>query len=350
MDDSALASGRFDLPDSERRALLLRQAGWALVTLLATLTMGGLGLDANAAMTAGVACGLGLLVTQAQNPHLLPFFLLATAAGTVGGEWLGFGAWSSAGWVAGVLVGRAGFLGRIEGGLAGFAGAAVGAWLAALMVPDSTTLGGAAAVGVTAGLGASLALLPGALRFVPLNSCPSPARVRATLAEPYRAPVYRAWQVEQELSRQAPDRATREGLGEVAFWVYRLGLTLQTLDHDVLRLDPDGIGARRAELVLRVEAADDSFVRERYLGTIGHLDQMLEHRGHLVRERARTASLQEYAVAYLDEARAGLAVARLLPGEATPEQLGSVLERLRSHAAAGGARRNAARELEVLRA
>ena len=65
------------------------------------------------------------------------------------------------------------------------------------------------------------------------------------------------------------------------------------------------------------------------------------------RERARAESLQTYALAYLEEARAGLAVARLLPGEHTPEALGSVLERLREHAADRSSRRNAAREVGV---
>lgn len=347
---SAFATGRFDLPLPERRALLVRQAGWALVQTAATAGMVGLGLQADAPITAGVATGLGLLVACTHTPHLLPFYLLATAAGTLAADWFGVAPWAGAAMVAGILVGKSGFLGRFEGALAGISGAAVGTWVAWHLAPDTTSLLGAIAAGGLGGLGASLSLLPGALRFSPINSCPSPARVRATLAEGYRAPVYRAWQLEQELVRQAPDRDSQEGIGEVAFWVYRLGLTLQTLDQDVARLDPDTVNTRRHELLYKMEHADDSFVRDRYNGTLQHLDRMLEHRVQLVRERERTASLQEYAVAYLEEARAGLAVARLLPGEETPEQLGKVLEKLRSHAAEGGARRQAARELEALRA
>jgi hypothetical protein len=128
--------------------------------------------------------------------------------------------------------------------------------------------------------------------------------------------------------------------------VYRLALTLQTLDTDLSRTDPIEVGARL--FALREDAPEeDGFIRERRHGTASHLERLLTHRGAMALERARTQSLQEYALAYLEEARAGLALARVLPGDHTPETLGVVLEKLRAHAAEGGARRQTSRELEM---
>jgi hypothetical protein len=71
----------------------------------------------------------------------------------------------------------------------------------------------------------------------------------------------------------------------------------------------------------------------------------MEHRHLIDIERQRTHALVEYALAFLEEVRAGLAVARELPGEAIPERLSEVLGRLRGQAKAGDARRRTAREM-----
>ena len=195
---------------------------------------------------------------------------------------------------------------------------------------------------------ASLALVPQAVRFREWRRrvrMPSEDVVRVSLTAAYREPALQAGRLEQQLNVHAPDAPTREGLTEVAHWVWQLGLTLQTLDRDIATIVPEEVEVRR-EALLRVQA-DDSFVRDRQRGTLGHLDRLLEHRAVLTRERGRAERLQTYAVAYLEEARAGLAVARLLPGVHTPEALGSVLERLSEHAADRSSRRNAAREVGV---
>ena len=62
-------------------------------------------------------------------------------------------------------------------------------------------------------------------------------------------------------------------------------------------------------------------------------------------ERQRTEALVDYALAFLEEARAGLAIARELPGEASPDRLPEVLGRLRDHATEGDVRRRTNREM-----
>ncbi|MFZ5481852.1 MAG: hypothetical protein ACOZNI_34140, partial [Myxococcota bacterium] len=206
------------------------------------------------------------------------------------------------------------------------------------------SLAAALGTGAIVGLGVSQALLPGAVRHASDDRIPSPGRISAMLAAEYRPPCMRAWQLDQELQQHPTDRATRRGLGEVAAWVYRLGLTLQTLDGDLARIDPVSLRQRRE--ALDAEPTDDAFIRERRAGTAQHLARMLEHREALALERARTASLQEYALAYLEEARAGLALARALPGDRPPEGLAVVLDKLRAQATEGGTRRRTAREME----
>ena len=91
----------------------------------------------------------------------------------------------------------------------------------------------------------------------------------------------------------------------------------------------------------------DSFSRDRHLATAAHLRRLLDHRDKLQLELQRTESLVAYALAFLEEARAGLALAKQLPGEAIPNRLSDVLEHLRGQALAGDARRQTAREVEI---
>lgn len=192
-------------------------------------------------------------------------------------------------------------------------------------------------------------LLPvGALRWTTRDRIPDAHRIRATLAPPYQEPCLRAFALDCGFITQAPDPATRDGLGEVAAWIYRLQWTLMALDREIESQQPDALQQRRLSTLARAEAADDPFIRERLLATAGHLDQLLAHREALRLERERVAALSEYALAWLEEARAGLAVARVQPGDPTPERLGEVLGRLRAHAAEGRALRETARELATV--
>lgn len=336
--------GRFDLPAPDARRLLVRQAAWTSATTLGYGAAAALGAPPDTPLGYGILWGLAVVATRPARVHALPLVLAFVIAGTLLLGAVGCPAPLAAAIVAGIAVGTGGALTRLEAVLASVAGTALGIGIAEALLPAGLAWWSSLIVGCIVGLFAASALLPGALHFVAVSRIPSPTAISRTLGEAYRAPCMRAWQLDQELPTAAPDTITRDGLAEVAAWVYRLGLSLQTLDQDVARIDPAAITQRQA--ALRADEETDSFVRERKLGTAQHLARMLEHRAVMVNERARTAALQEYALAYLEEARTGLAVARVLPGEATPERLGVVLERLRSHAADQGARRASARELE----
>jgi len=315
------------------------------------LTAGGLvltGLDRDPVLALAIATGVGVAATRPARVYLLPLVLLFVVAATLLLDALGLPAGVAAGVAAGLAVGTGNSTARFEAVLAGVAGMGVGLWAADRLGLAATSPGWALWMGALVGLCAAQALLPGAVRWSLPTRIPSPGRIQTSLAAPYRPACMRAWQLDQAFQSQAPDRATRLGLAEVAAWVYRLALTLQTLDGDLARIDPNVINARRTAL-LTEDPSEDAFIRERRSGTAGHLARMLEHRTALALERARTESLQDYALAYLEEALSGLAVARVLPGERTPESLGMVLEKLRAHTAEGGARRQTAREIEGMR-
>ncbi len=338
---------RYELPSQDGRRLLRRQLAWASAQ---ALTFGGLaltGLDGDPTLSLAIATGVGVAAARPARVYLLPLVLVFVVAATLLLAGLGLPAAVAAGAAAGIAVGGGDGVARIESLLAGVAGAGIGLFAAdRLGLLDAFSPTAALWTGAVVGLCTAQALLPGALRWSLPTRIPSPGRIQVTLAAPYRAAAMRAWQLDQSFDGQAPDRVTRAGLSEVAAWVYRLALTLQTLDTDLSRIDPISVGARL--FALRDGGPDeDPFIRERRQGTASHLERLLEHRATLALERARTESLQDYALAYLEEARAGLSLARVLPGEHTPESLGIVLEKLRAHAAESGARRQTAREIEL---
>ena len=338
---------RFELDPADGRRLLGRQAAWASAQ---ALTAGGLavfGLDADPTLALAIATGVGVVASRPSRVYLLPLVLVFVVASTLLLAGLGFPVAIAAGASAGLAVGTGDGLARIDSMLAGIAGAGLGLWTGdRLGFGDGLGAASALWAGVVVGICTAQALLPGAVHWTLPTRIPSPGRIQITLAAPYRPAAMHAWQLDQSFDGQTPDRATRAGLSEVAAWVYRLALTLQALDTDLVRIEPIGVGARL--FALREEVPnEDSFIRERRLGTAGHLERLLEHRAAMALERARTQSLQDYALAYLEEARAGLSLARVLPGDRTPEALGVVLDKLRTHAAENGARRQTARELEM---
>lgn len=336
---------RLELEPAEGRRLVLRQAAWVAAQATGAALLTTVGVPQGVALAVGVA--LGVVATRPARLYALPLVAMFVVAMTLLLESAGVPSLLAAGAAAGLAVGSGGVLPRVEAVLAGIAGGGLGAWAASEITPSFGVVGTALWVGAVVGVCMAQALLPGALRAVPIDRIPSPGTINATLQAVYRDPCMRAWRIDQEVGRQAPDRGARRGLGEVAGWVYRLALTLQTLDADLARIDPDAVRARRDALLGEADPGDP-FVRERRQGTAAHLSRMLEHREALAVERARTESLQEYALAFLEEARTGLAVARVLPGDRTPENLSAVLDKLRAHAREGGARRQTARELEGL--
>ena len=328
----------------EARALLRAEASWIV---LGALISGTVGLVAGGMTPTfwGVAAALGAIAARPPRVYMLPFALLFVVSVTILLAGMGIAPAVASGLAAGVIVGLPGWQRTFESACAG----ALGAGLAWALASEIGMAGSAMVSGALVAVGASLALLPRALRFpdvVHRVRMPGDDVIKVTLTEAYRAPVLAAGRLEHQLTIEAPDSATRAGLTEVAHWVWQLALTLQSLDKDIASIDVDGILERRSALLASATMDDaDAFIRDRQRGTADHLDRLLEHRTVLVRERARSESLQIYALAYLEEARAGLAVARLLPGEHTPEALDSVLHRLREHAAERSSRRNAAREM-----
>jgi hypothetical protein len=315
-------------------------------TLGSATAMGAMATSGHPEIALAVATALGAAATRPARIYLLPIVAMFVVVAALLLSAFGVPMVVAAGALAGFAVGTGNFLTRAEAVLAGAGGAGLGLWLTSeLPAPFDGAIASAMWTGAIVGLCVAQSLLPGALRWHRADRIPSPGRIQATILPMYRSSCMRAWQLDQELTAQAPDRDTRRGLQEVSAWVYRLALTLQTLDGDIARIDPDAARARRAELLATGPAGEDAFIRERRLGTVEHLNRMLEHREALVLERARAASLQDYALAYLEEARAGLAVARVQAGDHAPENLGVVLQKLRAHANERGVQRKTALEL-----
>lgn len=219
-------------------------------------------------------------------------------------------------------------------------------WMAHVLgdvVPHWLELGGTAAFYA---LVCALVLAVPSLSWRPVARIPSLGRIRADLKEPYRGPCERAWELDQSVSRYTPDRETRDGLGEVAAWIYRLSSALQVLDQELEKIPLDEIQRRIETASQAIEGTDDVYTRERRQATLRHLEGLKRHRDALVLERQRTESLVDYALATLEEARTSLVTSRQIPGHTVPEGIDEVLGRLRSYSAQEEARRNTALELD----
>lgn len=360
-----VASGRYRVDEELKAGLPGRQLAWTAWSALALSVASAAGLlSSHPAIVVSLALALGAWASRPRQllrgagvaaATLGAVLLVGLLEGQAGSSTLLSGAQVlTAGAVAGLgasLLDRptADRWRRVQGGLGGAAGAGLGWWAATTLVgpPGEGALTGALQ-GAALGLLGSQALLAGAMQWKATDRIPSPSRIRAALAPAYQPPCLRAWQLDQGFEKQAPDPDTRDGLGEVAAWIFRLQWTGMALDREIAALEGEGLGRRRDALDERAASAADEFTRDRLQATARHLEQLARHRDTLALERERTAALAEYASAYLEEARAGLALARVLPGEHVPDRLGDVLGRLRSHAAASDARRRTARELGEL--
>jgi hypothetical protein len=346
---SSLVPAWIERPALEQ--LPMRQARWVAGSAAAglALTMSPLWV-ARPDLALALALGFGASMVEGQRLYAAP--LIAAAA--VAGAWLlgalGASPVLGAGLAAGALATwqvqrRAETLDLVHGGLGSMIGAAVGLSAAQALIPA-----GLLAAPLTAALVAICAaqgLLPVALRFDSTDRIPTRRMVLRTLRSAYRAPVFKALTLFHSCSPRTLDSLTRRGLAEVAGWVYRLQITLQSRDQELASIDPEQVRARIA--AHRARGADvDPASREPRAAAAHHLERLLEHRAQFEIERVHTEALVDYALAYLEEARAGLALARDLPGDAMPEGLREVLERLRSSADEGNARRRTARELTAL--
>ena len=240
----------------------------------------------------------------------------------------------------------------VNGALVGFIGAALMAWLSSILLPAAPfpTVGIVAAIATAAfySFGVSQTIWLDGVSWRRLDAIPSKRRIRNTLAMRYREPCFKALHIDRVVRTLAPDRDTREGLMEVGAWVYRLSWALQSLDKELGLADEVDLGERIAHLEQKIATDTDTFVRDRHKAAVEHLKQTKEHRHALSVERDRTSALLDYALAFLEEARAGLAVARIQPGHDIPERLHDVLGRLRSYAHERHAERTIAAELGIL--
>lgn len=258
-------------------------------------------------------------------------------------------------WAAGATLGAA--LPWIEGGprdgqrvlqgaLGGAIVAGLGTWAGTALGALTWTPGLALIVGaLVCALVCSQAIAIAGLRFHSADRVPSLQRIEALLPEVRQAPAIAAAGLDSALEAQAPDPETRDGLGEVAAWVFRLQWTLCGLDHELDMLGGIALEERIVALTEEATNVQDDLTRERKLATVQHLERLRGHRRSLLAERERADALAGYALAYLEEARVELALARVQPGDHTPERLHDVLHRLRAFSADRAARRETAREV-----
>lgn len=342
---------RATLPRGTSRRVLVRALAWTAAQAGVAAALSQVS-GVSPAVAFGASVGAGLTVA-----HLTRVWAAAAGLGVLAAAWLadlaGFSPILSAGAAAGVLAAALarGPGGRqaLESGFAGAAGAGLGAWLAGQLLPGDLAPALASGLhGAIAGLVTAQCLWLASVVWLGSDRPPRPRQVRLTLAPALHDPCVRAWELDQALARQAPDQETRDGLGEVAAWVYRLSWTLQTLGREVDALDPARLDARLEEARRAARESTDALTQEPREATVRHLEQLAAHRDALRLEQQRTSALIDYALAFLEQARAGLALARVRPGEGMPERLGDVLTRLRSQTAEGDARRRTARQLTPL--
>ena len=367
---------RMGLSPSLEGTLVARQLAWAGLQAVGTL-VGVSILGGHPDLGFALALALG---TLGVFPRALPRGLVVAAgvvaatllAGVAGDGSSSLSVWASPALAAGWATRGLGSVQILAGGAAAGLGVA---WLTGPTEPHrllQLALGGAAAVGLgvwtssvvvpgtlhpalhvlsqgaVTGIIASQVVLLGALRYHGVRRPPGPRRIKAKLQEQYRPPCLRAYRVDMDLSRNCPDVETRDGIGEVAAWIFGLQWTLQRLDREISTLDEADLLQRIESLQSEADVAADDFTADRKRATARHLERLVQHVRDLHDERARNAALSDYASAYLEEARAGLALAALQPGDHTPTGLEDVLARLRNHGVERDARRRTAREVAAV--
>lgn len=334
-------------------SLPARQGSWVGAQMVVAAAVAAVGLWAvqpELALSAAIGAGAG--VVHPKRLWALPLVVLAVVAAGMLCTAYQVPAVIGAGAMAGalstwLLPHRTDWLDHLNGALGTLAGSSLGLWAATALIPSSmpVVISAIMTAGIV-GLVGSQGLLPAAIRYDNGPELPTASQIKAELKLRYRPPVLRALDLHEAARKHAPDRDTRRGLAEVATWVYRLQLTRQTLDDEAEAIDPIAI-RERIDAYENLGPEADAFTRDRRLATAQHLSRLLQHRDAIETEIGRNEALVDYALAFLEEARAGLAVARTLPGDTMPERLDEVLTRLRDHAEEGDARRQSARELQV---
>ncbi len=328
-------------------ALAIGVAGWAGWTSAATAAAAWAGWFAELPGTVlAASLAIGAISIRPRRAGWAP----VVVACAVGAAWLAEGLGLSPVMAGGAVAGWWAVQGAdrstdrldgVNGALAGAAFAGIGLWAA-----SSLPLGGATGLAMTGALiggFAALSQLP--LALVHPVALPRRRVVEMTLGEPYRERPLRALKLFRTIRSARPDADLRDRLAELATWVYRLAQALQTLDLELREVDELDVRDRIATLRADVETASDSYTRERLIATADHMEGLLDHASRLQLERHRLSSLQDCAMASLEEARLGVALARSLPGEQSPDGLDDVLQQLRDHARQVGRERATRREL-----
>ena len=334
-----------------------RQLAWTASAVPVAALLSLAGVHTGSVMFFAILAAAGLVAAYPSNAlrslHLLVGLtfagIAANALGLQPGLWVAAVTGAVATWYA---RGKLEIWRGVNGALVGFIGAALMSWLASILLPASpfVMVGLVSAIATAAfyTFGVSQTLWLDGVTWRRLDAIPSKRRIRNTLAVRYREPCFKAWHIDRVVRTLAPDRETREGLREGGAWVYRLSWALQSLDKELGLADEVDLGQRIAHLEQKIATDTDTFVRERHKAAVEHLTQTKEHRHALSIERDRTSALLDYALAFLEEARAGLAVARIQPGHEIPERLHDVLGRLRSYAHERNVERTTAAEVGIL--
>ncbi|MEM6929550.1 MAG: hypothetical protein AAF602_21600, partial [Myxococcota bacterium] len=246
------------------------------------------------ALTLAIAGGASVV-----NPRKLWAAPLVAAAVTLAGlvfTFLGLPAVIAAGAAAGALATwllprRVDWLDLLHGALGGLAGSSLGLWAAVSLVPASwpAWLTGIATAAIV-GLIGSQGLLPSALRFDDEPRLPSIRDIQRELRSTYRPHVFKALDLYRASLKQAPDRDTRKGMSEIAVWVFRLQVTMQTLDQELAQIDPTKVQQRISDYRDLPEDTDE-FTRKQRRATADHLERLLEHRAGVAGGGAGPAGL-----------------------------------------------------------
>ncbi len=235
---------------------------------------------------------------------------------------------------------------RAQGALALVATSGLGWFVAERLIPAGWTLTAQVGMGaIVTSLVCAQALVVLSLRWTTRSRIPHRDKLTEALRADHRGPALQAWQLDHDLAQLSPDPETRDGLGEVAAWVFRLQWTRQQLISERERTGSEDLHTRIATLTEQAEAAADTFTRDRLLATVDHLQRLRGHQDALDAELSRVAALTEYAIAFLEEARAELTLARMTPGDATPDRLPDVLDRLRAYSNERAVNRKTQREV-----
>ncbi|MCB9682937.1 MAG: hypothetical protein H6733_15835 [Alphaproteobacteria bacterium] len=322
-------------PAAALPAVPRRQARWLVAGLATAAVLTAIRWPIDAAATAVVALTLASLA--AGSGRAAAWTVLAVPAGGALAGWLGLsavvGAGAAAAWSAARRAPHP--TDRLDGVLALLAGAGcagLALWVSSGL-PSMVTM--ALVLGATA-----QALLPSAWRHDHPDLPTSWQVVR--LPASHRPVARRALTLLRESAPMAPDVTTRRGLHEVTRWILALQQTDVALQAELDRLDPTALGQRLAR---PDPQSDDAFTRDRARAARSHVQRMAQHHDALCAELGRTRALVDHALAWLDDARTSLALARLRPGLAAPTDVDGVLLRLRAHAVEADAARRTAREL-----